>query len=51
MSIIYCRAIRVTNLVMRLYVEKRRRLRIIPDALGEKVVPNVILDAMIRATE
>ena len=45
------RAIRTTNLLERLFVEERRRLKIIPDAFGEKPVLKLIFGAMIRAAE
>ena len=45
------RAIRTTNLLARLFVEERRRLKIIPNTLGEKPVLKLMFSAMIRATE
>ena len=38
MPISHRRAIRTTNLLERLFVEERRRLKIIPNAFGEKPV-------------
>jgi putative transposase len=43
------RAIRATNLLERLFVEERRRLKIIPNAFGERAV--LIFGALIRAAE
>ena len=45
------RAIRTTNLLERLFVEERRRLKIIPNAFGERAVLNLMFDALIRAAE
>ncbi len=45
------RAIRTTNLQERLFVEERRRLKIIPSAFGEKPVLKLMFGAMIRAAE
>ncbi len=45
------RATRTTNLLERLFVEERRRLKIIPDAWGEKAVLKLMFAAMIRASE
>ncbi len=45
------RAIRTTNLLERLFVEERRRLKIIPNAFGEKPVLELMFGAMIRAAE
>ncbi len=39
MPIPHRRAIRTTNLLERLFVEERRRLKIIPNAFGEKLGP------------
>ena len=44
-------AIRTTNLLERLFVEERRRLKIIPNAFGEKAVLKLMFGAMIRAAE
>jgi hypothetical protein len=38
----------VTNLLERLFVEERRRLKIIPNAFGEKPVLKLMFGAMIR---
>jgi hypothetical protein len=45
------RAIRTTNLLERLFVEERRRIKIIPNAFGEKAVLKLMFGAMIRAAE
>ena len=45
------RAIRTTNLLERLFVEERRRLKIIPNAFGEKPVLKLMFGAMSRAAE
>jgi transposase-like protein len=44
-------AIRTTNLIERLFVEERRRLKIIPKALGERAVLKPMLCAMTRTAE
>ena len=41
----------VTNLLKRLFVEERRRLKIFPNAFGEKAVLKLMFGAMIRAAE
>jgi hypothetical protein len=41
----------VTNLLERLFVEERRRLKIIPNAFGERPVLKLMVGAMIRAAE
>jgi putative transposase len=51
MPITHRRAIRTTNLLERLFLEERRRLKIIPNAFGEKPVLKLMFGAMIRATE
>jgi transposase-like protein len=51
MPVTHRRAIRTTNLLERLFVEERRRLKIIPNALGEKPVLKLMFGAMIRAAE
>ena len=51
MPITHRRAIRTTNLLERLFVEERRRLKIIANAFGEKAVLKLMLGAMIRAAE
>ncbi len=45
------RAVRTTNQLERLFVEERRRLKIIPNAFGEKPVLKLMFSAMIRAAE
>jgi len=45
------RAIRTTNLLERLFVEERRRLKIIPNAFGERAVLKLMCGALIRASE
>ncbi len=45
------RAVRTTNQLERLFVEERRRLKIIPNAFGEKPVLKLMFAAMIRAAE
>ena len=45
------RAIRTTNLLERLFVEERRRLKIIPNGFGERAVLKLMFSAMTRATE
>jgi transposase-like protein len=45
------RATRTTNLLERLFVEERRRLKIIPNAFGEKAVLKLMSGAMTRAAE
>ena len=51
MPIGHRRAIRTTKLLERLFVEERRRLKIIPNAFGEKPVLMLMFGAMIRAAE
>ena len=51
MPIPHRRAIRTTNLLERLFVEERRRMKIIPNAFGEKAVLKLMFGAMIRAAE
>ena len=51
MPIPHRRVIRTTNLLERLFVEERRRLKIIPNAFGEKPVLKLMFGAMIRAAE
>ena len=51
MPITHRRAIRTTNLLERMFVEERRRLKIIPNAFGEKTVLKLMFGAMIRAAE
>src|SRR5215212_6347774 len=45
------RATRTTNLLERLFVEERRRLKIIPNGFGEKPVLKLMFAALIRAAE
>ena len=45
------RAIRTTNLLERLFVEERRRLKIIPNAFGERAVLKLMFGALMRASE
>jgi hypothetical protein len=42
------RAIRTTNLLERLFVEERRRLKIIPNAFGERAVLKLMFGALIQ---
>lgn len=51
MPVSHRRAIRTTNLLERLFVEERRRLKIIAGAFGEKPVLKLMFGAMIRAAE
>jgi transposase-like protein len=44
-------AIRTTNLLERLFVEERRRLKIIPNAFRERAVLKLMFGALIRAAE
>src|SRR6201994_1222235 len=45
------RFIRTTNLLERLFVEERRRLKIIPTGFGERAVLKLMFGALIRAAE
>jgi putative transposase len=45
------RATRTTNLLERLFVEERRRLKIIPNGFGEKPVMKLMFGALVRAAE
>jgi hypothetical protein len=45
------RATRTTNLLERLFLEERRRLKIIPNGFGEKPVLKLMFGALIRAAE
>jgi putative transposase len=45
------RAIRTTNLLERPFVEERRRLKIIPNAFGERAVLKLMFGALIRAAD
>ena len=44
-------SIPVTNLLERLFVEERRRLKIIPNGFGEKPVLKLMFGALVRAAE
>jgi putative transposase len=48
LPIAHRRAIRITNLPERLFVEEHRRLKIIPIAFGEKPELKLMFGAMIR---
>ena len=50
-SITHRRATRTTNLLERLFAEERRRLKITPNAWGEKAVLKLMFAAIIRASE
>jgi putative transposase len=51
MPVTHRRAIRTTNLLERLFVEERRRLKIIPNTWGERPVLKLMFGAMTRAAE
>ncbi len=51
MPVNHRRVIRTTNLLERLFLEERRRLKIIPNAFGEKAVLKLMFAAMTRAAE
>jgi transposase-like protein len=51
MPVTHRRAIRTTNLLERLFLEERRRLKIIPNAFGERPVLKLMFGAMIRAAD
>ena len=51
LPVIHRRATRTTNLLERLFVEERRRLKIIPNGFGEKAVLKLMFGALIRAAE
>ena len=51
MPVNHRRAIRTTNLLERLFGEERRRLKITPNAFGEKAVLKLMFGAMSRAAE
>ena len=51
MPVTHRRAVRTTNLLERLFLEERRRLKIIPNAFGEKAVLKLMFAAMTRAAE
>lgn len=44
-------AIRTTNLLERVFIEERRRLKIIPNTFGEKAILKLKFGALIRAAE
>ena len=45
------RSTRTTNLIERLFGEERRRLKIVPNAFGEKPVLKLMFAALIRTAE
>ena len=45
------KVIRTTNLLERLFVEERRRLKIIPNAFGERPVTKLMWSALIRTSD
>ena len=49
--IAYRQATRTMNLLERLFLEERRRLKIIPNAFGEKPVLKLMFGAIIRTAE
>ena len=51
MPVTHRRFARTTNLLERLFVEERRRLKIIPNGFGEKPVLKLMFGALIRAAE
>ena len=51
MPVKHRKAIRTTNLLERLFGEERRRLKVIPNAWGEKAVLKLMFAAMARASE
>ena len=51
MPVTHRRFVRTTNLLERLFVEERRRLKIIPNGFGEKPVLDFMFGALIRAAE
>jgi transposase-like protein len=51
MPVTHRRTIRTTNLPERLFLEERRRLKIIPNVFGEKAVLKFMFAAMTRAAE
>ena len=51
MPVTHRRVVRTTNLLERLFLEERRRLKIIPNAFGEKAVLKLMFAAMTRAAE
>ena len=51
MPINHRRAIRTTNLLERLFVEERRRMKIIPNGWGERPMLKLMFSAMLHAAE
>ena len=51
MPVTHRRFARTTNLLERLFVEERRRLKIIPNGFGEKPVLKIMFGALIRAAD
>ncbi len=51
MPVRHRKAIRTTNLLERLFGEERRRMKVIPNAWGEKAVLKLMFAAMTRASE
>jgi len=51
LPVVHRRAARTTNLLERLFVEERRRLKIIPNGFGEKPVLKLMFGALVRAAE
>ena len=51
MPVTHRRATRTTNLLECLFVEERRRLKIVPNGFGEKPVLKLTFGALIRAAE
>jgi hypothetical protein len=51
MSVTHCRAVGTTNLLEGLFLEQRRRFKIIPNALGEKPVFKLMFAATTAAAE
>ena len=51
MPVTHRHAVRTTNLIERLFVKERRRLKIIPNAFEERPVLKLMFGAMTRAAE
>ncbi len=51
MPIKHRQAIRTTNLLQRLFLEGRRRLKVLPHAFGERPALKLMFAAMTRASE
>ena len=51
MPVDHRRSIRTANVLERLFVEERRRMKIIPNAWGKRAVLKLMFGAMIRASE